>query len=105
MSICLKYLVELSRWRVEVGFWEVIFSLVPEEIGYSFLVYFGIGKIWPNYHSLNKRITFLFLKESLTVFQILIFCYTFFYLVPFEVIENKLTKVNAKYFNGNCAEV
>ena len=37
-------------------------------------------------------------------FQIWIFCYTFTYFVPFGVIENRVTKVNFKYFNGNFAE-
>ena len=32
------------------------------------------------------------------------FYYTFTYFVPFEVIENRVTKVNSKYFNENCAE-
>ena len=30
------------------------------------------------------------------------FCYTFTYFVPFGVVENAVTKVNSKYFNGNC---
>ena len=37
-------------------------------------------------------------------FQIWIFSYTFNYFVPFEVIENRVTKVNFKYFNGIFAE-
>ena len=73
-----------------------------------FLVYFGIVQIWPMYHSLDKRvwftIIFLPLKESLTLFQIWIFYYTFTYFVPFGVIKNRVTKVNSKYFNGNFAE-
>ena len=32
------------------------------------------------------------------------FHYTFTYFAPFGVIENRVTKVNSKYFNGNCAE-
>ena len=30
------------------------------------------------------------------------FCCTFTYFVPFGVIENRVTKINFKYFNGNC---
>ena len=30
------------------------------------------------------------------------FLITFIYLVPFGVIENKFTKINFKYFQGNC---
>ena len=37
-------------------------------------------------------------------FQIWIFCCTFTYFVSFGVIENRVTKVNFKYFNGNFAE-
>ena len=36
MCPCLKYIVHPSKWRVELGLWEVIFSPVPEEIVYSF---------------------------------------------------------------------
>ena len=39
MPLCLKYLVQSPKWRVELGVWEVVFFLVPEEIVYSF---FGI---------------------------------------------------------------
>ena len=49
-------------------------------------------------------IIILSLKESLTLFQIWIFYYTFTYFVPFGVIENRITKVNSKYFNGTCTE-
>ena len=80
----------------------------PEEFVYSFLVYFGIVQIWPMYHSLDKRvwftIFFLPLKESLTLFQIWIFYYTFTYFVTFGVMENRVTKVHSKYFNGNWVE-
>ena len=35
MCICLKYLVQPSKWRVELGVREVVFFTVPEEIAYS----------------------------------------------------------------------
>ena len=58
--------------------------------------------------SLDKRVWFtifsLPLKESITLFQIWIFYYTIIYFFPFEVIENRVTNVNSKYFNVNCAE-
>ena len=59
------------------------------------------------YQNLEKRV-WLFtiisspLKESLTLFQIGIFCYTVAYFVPFLIIKNRFTKINFKYFNGNC---
>ena len=56
------------------------------------------------YCTLDKRIlftiTFLALKESLTLFQICIFYYTFIYFVPYRVIENKVTEINSNYFFG-----
>ena len=60
------------------------------------------------HHSLDKKIwftiIFLPLKESLTLFKIWTFYNTLTYFVPFGVIENRVTKVIFKYFNGNCAE-
>ena len=68
--------------------------------------YFGIVQIWPMHHSLETRIWFLIillpLKESLTLFQIWVSCYTFNYFAPVGVIENRFTKINFKCFNGNC---
>ena len=59
------------------------------------------------YQNLEKRLglfTMIFLtcKESLTLFQIWIFCHTIAYFFPFGVTENRVTKINFKYFNGNC---
>ena len=60
------------------------------------------------YHSSDKRvwftIIFLSLKESLTLFQIWIFYYTFNDFVPFGAIENRVTKVNSKCPKGNRTE-
>ena len=42
--LCLKYLVQPSKWRVKLGIWEVAFFPVPEEIVYSFLVYYFFDK-------------------------------------------------------------
>ena len=44
MPLCLKYLVQSFIWRVELGIWEVVFFFVPEEIVYSFLVYYILEK-------------------------------------------------------------
>ena len=38
------------------------------------------------------------------LFQIWILYYTFTYIVPFGVIENRVTKLNSKYFHGDFAE-
>ena len=63
--------------------------------------YFGKVWIWPMYHSFETRIwfliIFLLLKESHTLFQIWVFCYTFnYFVVQFGVIENTFTKINIK---------
>ena len=88
--------------QMELGVWEVVVFSVPEEIVYSFLVYFGMVQIWPMYHSLDKRVGLrLPLKEGLSQFWIWIFYFAFTYFVPFRVIENRVTKDNSKYFNGN----
>ena len=75
---------------------------------FLFLVYFGIVQIWNMYHTLDERVLFMIiflpLKKSLTLFQKWIFYYGFTYSVPFGVIKNRVSKVNSKYFNGNCAE-
>ena len=74
---------------------------------YTFWYILGQIQIWPMYQNLEKRV-WLFtiisspLKESLTLFQIGIFCYTVAYFVPFLIIKNRFTKINFKYFNGNC---
>ena len=58
------------------------------------------------YHSLETRIWFLIiflsLKESLAFIPDMGFLLTFNYFVSFEVIENRFTKINFKYFNVNC---
>ena len=36
VCLCLKYLVRPSKWKVELGVWEVAFFPVPEKIVYSF---------------------------------------------------------------------
>ena len=109
MPPCLKYLVQSSKSRVELSVLEVVGSRIfLEEIEYSCLVYLGIVQIWPMYHSLDKKvwlkIILLPLRKSLTLYEIWIFYYTFTYFVLFVVIKNRVTKVNSRYFNGNCAE-
>ena len=76
MSLSLKYLDHSSKWRVELGIWKVIFR-VPEEIVYSFSVYFRIVQIRPNVRCTTVWIKGfglrLPLSKSLTLFQIRIF--------------------------------
>ena len=96
-------LIQMESWTrcVRGSF----YLLAPEEIVYSFLVYFVIVQTWSIYHSLDKKvwlwIMFLPLKESHSVPDMDFFCYTFTFFVRFGVIKNRATKVNSKYFNGN----
>ena len=57
------------------------------------------------YHSLEARIWFHYIftsqRESHSIPD-MGFLLTFNYFVPFGVIENRFTKINFKYFNGNC---
>ena len=68
-----------------------------------FSIYFGIAYIWPVYHSLDKKIwfkiIFLPLKESGSIPD-MFFYYSFTYFTSVEVIEDRTTKINSKYFNG-----
>ena len=65
-------LIQMESWTrcVRGSF----YLLAPEEIVYSFLVYFVIVQTWSIYHSLDKQvwllIMFLPLKGSLTLFNI-----------------------------------
>ena len=101
VSLCLKYLVHSFKWRVEPGVWEIVFSSCSRG---NCIFFFGI--FWFMYHSLDKRvwlsITFLPLKQNLTLFQIWIsFAIPSLFLVWLGVIKNRVTKVKSKYFNGN----
>ena len=119
VSLCLKYLVNSSKWRVELGVWEVVFFPVRDEIEYSFLLNFGIVQIWvcTTVWITGFWFTIIFspLKDSLTLYTYVFFffCYIqkhiqnrvkYIYLhlfCPIWSIENKVTKVTSKYFNGN----
>ena len=73
--------------------WEVAFFPVPEEIIYSFLVYYLLDKrdwFTINFLPLGSRYGF--------------FNYTFTYFVSLGVIQKRVTKVNFKYFNENFEE-
>ena len=48
VCLCQKYLVHLSKWRVQLGFWEAVFFPVPEEVVCSFFnIVFDI--FWAKY--------------------------------------------------------
>ena len=48
------------------------------------------------------RLSFYLSKRISFCSRYRLFCYTFSYFVPFEVTENRVTKINFKYFNWNC---
>ena len=62
-----------------------------------FLIYFGTVYVWPMYHSLDKKIWFkiIFLRitESVTLFQMSIFYYTYTYFAQIGVLEDRLPKL------------
>ena len=66
------------------------FFPVPEEIIYSFLVYFEILQIWPMHHSLDKRVwlTITPFKESHSDPDMDFFCYVIIYFITFGVVES-----------------
>ena len=79
-------------------FWNSIFLRVWIYLTYTWHIY-----LTPIYHSLDKKIWFaiiyLLLKENLTLFQICIFLLYHHLFVPIGVIEDRVTKINSKYFN------
>ena len=109
MCLCLKYLVRPSKRRVELGVWEVVFFPVAEEIVSSFFN-FLFDIFW---NSVNLAYASQPGEEDL-VYDYLFttqrefhsdpdfFCYTFTDFAPFGIIENRVIKINFKYFNGNC---
>ena len=80
----MKCAARSSKWRVELGVWEVIFSSYFRG---NCLFFFGIARIWPMCHSLDKRvwlsIMFLPLKQSLTLLQIWIS-----FIIPSPILPN-----------------
>ena len=89
-------LIQMESWTrcVRGSF----YLLAPEEIVYSFLVYFVIVQTWSIYHSLDKQvwllIMFLPLKESLTLFNIWIsFAIPSFFLSDVELSRIELPKL------------
>ena len=110
LSKTVKYLACPSKWRVELTVWEVLFFPVPEEIAYSFfnflfdileLYKFGLWVSQLGNKDLVSDYIFTSQRESHSVPD-MSFLLTFNYFVPFGVIENRFTKINFKYFNGNC---
>ena len=71
------------------------FFPVPEEIIYSFLVYFEILQIWPMHHSLDKRVwlTITPFKESHSDLDVDCFAMSSFILFHLELSRIELPKL------------
>ena len=94
VSLCLKYLVQSSKWTVQLGIWEVVFFPVLEEIVYSFLVYYF----------LDKRVWFSVISSSyLSVLDMDFFAIPSLILSHSELLRI-VTKVDFKYFNESFSE-
>ena len=100
------------KWRVWVSVREVVFFPVPEEAVCSFFIIlfdifwakykFGLSiKTWRRRLGCLRLSIYLSKRVSLSSRQGF-FCYTIAYFVTFWVIENRVTNINFKYFNGNC---
>ena len=94
MSLCLKYLVQSSKWTVQLGIWEVVFFPVLEEIVYSFFAYYF----------LDKRVLFSIISS----FYLSVLVMDFFAIPSFILSHSELlrivTKVDFKYFNESFSE-
>ena len=81
-------------------------TYVPFSI--SFLIYFDQNTNLVYVSKLGEKglvvCDYLFTsqRESHSVPDRDFFCSTITYFVPFGVIKNRVTKINFKYFNGNC---
>ena len=94
VSLCLKYLVQSSKWTVQLGIWEVVFFPVLEEIVYSFLVYYF----------LDKRVWFSIISSFyLSVLDMEFFAIPSLILSHSELLRIVI-KVDFKYFNESFSE-
>ena len=97
MSLSLKYIAHSYKWRVGQMSASLHFLPVPEEIIYSFSVYFVIVQTWSIYHSLDKKVWLwnmsLPVKESNSVPDMDFFCYTFIFLSDVELSRIELPKL------------
>ena len=112
LNICLEYPVHLFKYGVaELGAWEVLYFVGPEEIVYSFFNFFP-DTFWNSiyltvYHSLDQRIWFMVifypLKESCILFQIWIFPVKLSYILSqFLLSWAELWKFTPTILMENC---
>ena len=99
VCLCLKNLVRPSKWRVELGVWEVAFFPFPDEIVCSFFNF--LFDIFWNSTNLayvtqlgEDDLVCDYLKRVSACFVYGLFYCTFIYFVPFGLIENRVTKSN-----------
>ena len=89
-----------SKWRVQLGVWEVVVFPVPKEIVYSlynirfYIFWAGINLTKVSQLGEENLVNDSFYtSKSLTLFQIWIFCYTFAYLSHLELSRIELLKL------------
>ena len=112
MCFSQKYLVHSTKWRVLARcLGGCIFSYSRGNFMFFLNIVFDI--FWPKYKfglcikTWRRGFSCLWLffytsKRVSLCTRYGFFCYTIANFVPFGVIENKVTKINFKYFNGNC---
>ena len=101
-EIFLIYLVQLSKGRVELGDWEIVFFSFQRKshiLSMSFLIHLGIVYI-DQLGRFGLRLSFSLLKRVSLSSRYNFFCYTFTFFCPIGVIKHRVTKINSKHFNG-----
>ena len=76
-----------------IFFFQFIFWYILESTILAYALKLGEKDSVYDYFYLSKRVS-IFSRYGF-------FCCTFIYLAPFGVIENRVIKINFKYFNGN----
>ena len=79
-----------------IFFFQFTFWYIWNSVNLAYVSQFGVEDLVYNYRFTPQI-------ESHSVPDIYgLFCFTFSYFIPFGVIENRVTKINCKYSNGNC---
>ena len=79
--------------KIVYYFFDVLFDIFWNKIYLTYVAQFGQENLVYDYLFTSP------LKESLSLFQIWIFYYTFAYFALIGVIDDKVAEINVKYFN------
>ena len=103
IHLCLEYLVQSFKWKFELGVWEMVFFPIQKDSKYSFNFLFDIfleQYMFGQYTTVSIRgfglSSSFYQSKSVSDF----FYYTLSYYVPTGVIEDRVTKISSKCFNG-----